>query len=198
MGGVIRNVNISGVLARCTGGGVIAGDRTGAISDISLSDIKYEISPTSKLFGNGLPDPIIEYWIQHFAPYYLYIRHVDNIKIHGVKAIWGEADIDDIYEIADPANRPSWSEKGWREDMNPKTSWPFMQVYDVNGLDILGLNCCPFGEESVAVELIEVSNALVLGCHIRLGMDKAFSMEGCKNIQFFGNDFMLESEKENK
>ncbi|MBQ4322048.1 MAG: hypothetical protein IJC35_07390, partial [Oscillospiraceae bacterium] len=59
-----------------------------------------------------------------------------DVRFQNCEVEWGKADIDDIFEIADASKRPEMYNEVWREDMGPFDTWPCIDAYDVDGLDV--------------------------------------------------------------
>ena len=109
---------------------------------------KFLIEPVSKLFGNGLPAPLIQYWISDLAPYNIYLRHAKNLTFSDCELTWGKADIEDIWEIGDEKKRPAEYNAVWREEMNPSDRWPCIDAFDIKGLSLHNFQGTGFGGES--------------------------------------------------
>lgn len=156
--GKIQNVTFNNIDCRVKGGITIQGTDTDSISHIVFRNCRFYIETTSKLFGNGMIDPLVQYWVSDLGPYNVYIRHADDIRLIDCEVLWGEADIADIWEIADEAKRPDIYNKLWRADMDPSDSWPCITAYDVNGLCIHGFRGIGFG----GADVIKVENVCSL------------------------------------
>lgn len=143
--GSIRNITFDGLRCCAQGAATILGTTRDSISRIRFRDCFFHIAPTSKLFGNGMIDPLIHYWISDLAPYNIYIRHASDIRFSDCEIEWGDADIDDIMEIADPDARPSIYNALWRSDMNPSRQWPCIDAYDTEKLSIYRFSGDGFG-----------------------------------------------------
>ncbi len=70
------------------------------IHRIQLIDCDFHITPTPRLFGNGLIDPLIHYYVSSKAPYNLYLRHASRVLLKDVTVRWGEADLSGIERFA--------------------------------------------------------------------------------------------------
>ncbi|MBQ8551369.1 MAG: hypothetical protein IJ428_00990 [Clostridia bacterium] len=147
--GRIRDITIDGLECRVKGGVTVQGTDRESIERVVLRNCRFYIEPTSKLFGNGLIDPLVQYWVSDLAPYNMYIRHATDVRFIDCEVEWGEADIDDIWEIADEAKRPQIYNGLWREDMNPSDSWPCIDAFDVDGLYIRDFRGSAFGDADV-------------------------------------------------
>ena len=171
-GGTIRDIVLDNMAIRTDGIGTIAGEN-GRIGNITLSNLRYEVVPRTKVYGNELPDPVPGYSIAHFAPYYLLARHVNNLKMVDLQIDWGEADLADLDKV-----------KG-------RADWSAIRCLDVRGLDLRGIVCSPFGNESPAIEFKDVRDALVSGCRAKDGTGLFLQVSGAsENIGLFGNDLI--------
>lgn len=142
--GKVENVKIDGLDCRARGIATILGTDRDSMKNVTFSNCSFLAEPTTKLFGNGIIDPLTEYWVAYQAPYNFYIRHASNIVIENCKAEWGKADLYDIMEVGNPDMRPPQYEALWREDMNPRESFPCVSCYDVDGLTIDNFKCTGF------------------------------------------------------
>jgi hypothetical protein len=170
-GGAIQDVTLSSMVIRTDGAGTISGEGGGKISNITLDAIRYELCPRTKLYGNGMPDPVS--WPNgHFAPYNLYIRHAQDVKLHNIQATWREADLADLDKV--PGGKRSWS---------------CIECNDISGLDIEGVGCSPYGMESPTISLNHVKRALISGCRAQPGTGVFLQVAGnSENISLLGND----------
>ena len=143
--GVIRDVTVDGFEANCHGALTVLGTTKESISRVIFRNCFFHVEPVTKMFGNGLPDPLLQYWVSDLAPYNIYLRHATDLRLQDCEVEWANPDIDDIMEIADPAKRPEMYNAVWREDMGPFDSWPCIDAYDVDGLDIRNFRGEGFG-----------------------------------------------------
>jgi len=143
--GKIRDVTFDGVNCCCKGAATVLGTTRDSISRVVFHNCYFYVEPTTKLFGNGLPDPLLQYWVSDLAPYNIYLRHATDVRFQNCEVEWGKADIDDIFEIADASKRPEMYNEVWREDMGPFDSWPCIDACDVDGLDIRNFRGEGFG-----------------------------------------------------
>lgn len=137
--GKIRDISFSNMHCKGTGCFTIVGGDRDSISNITFNDCHFTVTPRSKLYGNGMIDPFEHYWVDAFAPYNIYLRHVTGVLLDNCTVEWGEADLDDIMEIADPKKRPEFYEPLWREDMMPSKVFPCVSAYDTK--DVHFKNC---------------------------------------------------------
>lgn len=161
--GWIRNITVDGLEATAKGAVTVLGTDRESIQHVLLRNCRFRIEPKSKLFGNGIPDPLIQYWVSDLAPYNIYLRHVKDVRLLDCELIWGETDLEDMMEIADAAKRPPEYNAIWREDMNPCPNIPCVDAWDVEGLRIRefvgeGLN----GAE--AIRLHDVLDSRITQC----------------------------------
>lgn len=170
-GGDIRDVALNNMTIRANGAGVISGEGGGKISRIALDGIRYEMFPRTKLYGNMMPEPF-PWSSHHFAPYNLYIRHAEDIKLHNIQVTWRESDLVDLAKIP-----------------GGKSTWSCIDCYDVSGLDIDGVACSPCGLESPTILLNQVKRALIVGCRSLPGTKVFLQLAGrSENISLIGND----------
>ena len=143
--GIIRNVTFDGIKSLSQGAITVLGTTPESISRLTFRDCFFKIEPTSKLFGNGLPDPLIQYWISDLAPYNIYMRHARDVRLIDCEIEWGDADIGDIMEIADKSKRPDEYNAVWRDDMDPSASWPAIDAFDMHELELRNFRGTGFG-----------------------------------------------------
>lgn len=160
--GSIKNVTVDGVDCKAKGIATILGTTRESISGIKFRNCNFYIEPKTKLFGNGMIDPLIHYWVQDMAPYNFYLRHVTDVTVENCIAQWGEADLDDVMEIADLDKIPQEYRKLWREDMNPGDKFPCVSAFDVKNLTLDHFQCTGFnGCEPVKAE--STDNLSIIG-----------------------------------
>ncbi len=153
--GQVRNVTVDGLQCRARGIAIIQGTDRDSIRHIRLRNCEFLIEPTSKLFGNGLIDPLIHYWVSDLGPYNLYLRHASDLRFENMEVTWGESDLADIMEIADASRRPAEYADLWRPDMYPSPAFPCVQAYDIDGLTLRDVRCTGFGgAEAIRTELV--------------------------------------------
>ncbi len=171
-GGAIRDVVLSHMVARTDGAGTISGEDGGVISGISFEDLRYSMYPRTKMYGNGMPDPLPNYGLHHFAPYNLYIRHASGISLRGLHIDWRGGDLSGIEKVS--GSQPSWS---------------CIECKDVKRLDIDGVSCPPYGGEAPALQLTGVSDALITRCRVPENTRTFVAIGGAAaNIRLADND----------
>ena len=143
--GRIRGVTVDGIRGTAKGAITVLGTDPDSISNLVFRNCCFRVEPTSKLFGSGMPDPLAQYWMSHIGPCNIWMRHATDVRLLDCEVEWGEADIDDIFEIADPARRPEMYNKVWREDMGPFDTWPCIDAFDIDGLEIRNFRGEGFG-----------------------------------------------------
>lgn len=143
--GVIRDVTVDGFEANCRGALTVLGTNRDSISRTVFRNCRFHVEPQTKLFGNGLPDPLLQYWVSDLGPYNIWLRHARDVRLIDCEVEWGAADIGDIFEVGDPEKRPELYNKVWREDMEPSDSWPCIDAYDVEELEIRHFRGTGFG-----------------------------------------------------
>lgn len=171
-GGRIRDVVLSHMTALTDGIGTISGEDGGSISGITLDDLRYGVEPRTKLYGNGMPDPLPSYALHHFAPYNLYIRHACDLSLHNLSVDWRNADLADLGKI--PGSKASWS---------------CIEMKDVQRADLDGASCPPFGTEAPALMLTDVADIHITRCRIPEKIETFLSVGGsASNIRLADND----------
>ena len=138
--GTIRNITVRDSVCHAAGLATIQGRARDTICGIRIENCAFHIKPYPRVFGNGLIDPLIHYYLSSSAPYNLYVRHASDVEIKNVSVRWDGGNLDGIERFAFPENRPKEYEHLWREDMMPTKSFPCIDAYDVNGLKIEGLD----------------------------------------------------------
>lgn len=138
--GRIRNVTIRESSMSAAGLATIQGTTRDSIAGVRLENCDFHIAPSARVFGNGLIDPLIHYWLAASAPYNLYVRHASDVSVIDTRVHWDEESLRGIERFALAKNRPTEYEHLWREDMMPTKSFPCIDAYDVHGLKIEGLD----------------------------------------------------------
>jgi len=138
--GRIRGVTIRELSCEAAGAVTIQGTARDSISDVRLENCDFRIKPRPRIFGNGLIDPLIHYYLASSAPYNIFIRHASRISVLNTSVQWIESDLSSIARFALAENRPKEYEHLWREDMMPTDKFPCVDACDVDGLILSGLN----------------------------------------------------------
>jgi len=171
-GGTVRDVTLGNMTIRTDGIGTISGDAHGTVSGVTLDGLRYEVYPRTKQYGNGMPDPLPGYSLHHFAPYNLTIRYARDIRLHNIQVDWYEADLADLAKV--PGAKPFWS---------------CIECNRVDGLDIEGVVCSPFGKDAPAIRLENVKNAAISRCRAQDKTDLFLRVGGTsENISLRDND----------
>ena len=90
-GGKIYDCMFSNVVARHNGAVTIIGEDGYSIHDIDFDNWRMCITPMEKGYGMDMPDPLGKgYWLHHYAPYGVYLRHAKDIRFRNVNLTWGE------------------------------------------------------------------------------------------------------------
>ena len=90
-GGKIYDCMFSNVVARHNGAVTIIGEDGYSIHDIDFDNWRMCITPMEKGYGMDMPDPLGGgYWLHHYAPYGVYLRHAKDIRFRNVNLTWGE------------------------------------------------------------------------------------------------------------
>ena len=149
---------------RTDGIGTISGEEGGKISGITLNDLRYGVHPRTKRFGNGMPDPLKGYWLHHFAPYNLYIRHARDIAIRGLRVDWREADLADLDKVP-----------------GSKSTWSCIECRDVTQMDIDGATCPPYGSDTPAVSLTDATDVFITRCRMPENTSAFLAIDGASS-----------------
>ncbi|MBR6748786.1 MAG: right-handed parallel beta-helix repeat-containing protein [Clostridia bacterium] len=143
------------------GAGYIYSNVPGAITNVKLTDIDIEVCPKTKVFGNGVDVPTHEemgitqrgglpaYWLSHYFPYFLQIKHADNLYMTDVHIRWGEAHIDDIDEINQSKETYAFPPTPVARYSSP--NWPALEITGCKNVVARGLQCTPFGDAEAVV-----------------------------------------------
>ena len=154
--GSIRDVTIRSLSCEAAGALTLQGTTRESLSNIRLIDCDFHITPKPRIFGNGLIDPLIHYWLSSSAPYNIYIRHASDVLLKDVSVRWGDGDLSGINRFAHKENRPAEYEHLWREDMMPRNSFPCVQAFDVDTLHLENLNATGYnGAKKVSAEKVD-------------------------------------------
>ena len=154
--GRIRNITIRDSSMHAAGLATIQGTTRDSIAGVRLKNCNFHIAPSARVFGNGLIDPLIHYWLSASAPYNLYVRHASDVSVINTSVHWDEKSLQGIERFALAENRPAEYEHLWREDMMPSDKFPCVNAYDVNGLRICKLEASGYrGAEAVHTRLVE-------------------------------------------
>ncbi|MFA7636754.1 MAG: glycosyl hydrolase family 28 protein [Monoglobales bacterium] len=169
-GAKIKGVTLSNWNLVSNGVGYIYTDTKNSISNIKISNFNVKVCPTTKVFGNGFYMPTTKesdgvvglpfYWLSHFAPYFLQIFGAKNLSLSSVLIEWGQADIDDIEEIADTSVLP----ENWPRPFGHFPAWPAIMAECVENLKLNDVTCSAFGDYESAIELLDVRDATISGC----------------------------------
>ena len=142
--GKIENISFENLDCKTKGIATIMGTDRESVKNIKFSGCNFYVEPSTRLFGNGIIDPLIHYWIQAMAPYNLYIRHANDVCIENSEVKWGDADFSELMQLADVNVRPECYRSLWRDDMNPRDSFPCVSAFDVHELVIENFKCTGF------------------------------------------------------
>lgn len=142
--GKIENISFENLDCKTKGIATILGTDRESVKNIKFSGCNFYVEPSTRLFGNGIIDPLIHYWIQAMAPYNLYIRHASDICIENSQVEWGNADFSELMQLADVNMIPECYRPLWRDDMNPRDSFPCVSAFDVRELLIDNFKCSGF------------------------------------------------------
>lgn len=171
-GGSIRDVVLRDMAIRTDGIGTISGEDGRTISGITLDDLRYGVYPRTKRFGNGMPDPLPNYALHHFAPYNLYIRHAQHIVVRDLRVDWRVADLTDLEKV--PGSRSSWS---------------CIECRDITQMDIDGASCPPYGNDAPAVSLTDATDVRITRCKVPKNTRVFLAVDGASsNIRLEGNN----------
>lgn len=135
--GKMRNITVDGLTG--TGNGVMTAmggaDET-QMSNITMRNVDLDLALHTKMFGNGMPDPVQLYSCSPWAPYNLYIRHASDVTLENIKVDYASEDFSDIEEVNNPILRPVFYNPDWRVDMNADTAFPIIDLGDVHGVTL--------------------------------------------------------------
>lgn len=143
--GTVYNVSIEGLDAQSGGVATVLGSDRESVKNIRFRNCRFTVSPRTKLFGNGIIDPLVDYWMCSQAPNNFYVRHATGVQITDCEVIWREADFEGLAEVSDPEKRPAHYNALWRADMDPSERFPCICAYDVDGLFIKNSRLPGFG-----------------------------------------------------
>ncbi len=154
--GKIRDVTIRDTSCHADGLATIQGTTKDSISGVRIENCDFLIAPRARLFGNGLIDPLIHYWLAASAPYNLYIRHATDVSVSNTCVRWEPGGLCGIEKFASPENRPKEYEHLWREDMMPSDKFPCVDATDVCGLKLCKLDATGYqSEQTVRTRTVE-------------------------------------------
>ncbi len=174
-GGSIRGVTIAAMQIATDGvGSIVAND--GEISEITLDGLSYAVTPRTKKWGNGFPDPLPSWGDHNFAPYFLLIRHAIDITIRNTSIRWCPGDLSDLDKVPNGVDR-----------------WSAIECDDVCDLTIQGVTCSPFhaDENTPAIRLANVRDARIMGCYAGGGTVTFLGVEGnTRGVRLIGNDLV--------
>ncbi len=150
------------------GVGYIYSNDPKSIKNVKLDNIDIEVCPSTQAFGNGLHMPCSDsgqpnYPLSHFVPYFLQIVEAENISISDFSVRWGEADIDDIYELREP--HPMFD--FWKlSPTNVEKHWPAVKIENSKNISCDKVSLEPFGDDK-AIELIDVADFHIVNSNIK-------------------------------
>ncbi len=172
-GGTIRGLTIAAMQIATDGvGSIVAND--GEISEITLDGLSCAVTPRTKKWGNGFPDPLPSWGDHSFAPYFLLVRHAHDITIRNTSIRWCPGDLSDLDKVPNGADR-----------------WSAIECADVRNLFVQGVTCSPYhaDEETPAIRLANVRDALIMGCSAGERTMTFVGVEGdSRDIRLMGND----------
>jgi hypothetical protein len=170
-GGAIRDVLLSDMATRTDGVGCILADG-GEIRGVTMSNLRYEVCPRTKLYGNEIPEPLPGYGMHHFAPYGLVVRHAREVRLRDIDIRWGEADLADLEQT--PGGTPHW---------------PAFRAMDVTGLDVQGLSCRQYGSDAPAILLTDTREATIAHSRALEGTGVFLRLAGaCSRVALVDSD----------
>lgn len=154
--GKIRDITIRDTTCHADGLATIQGTTKDSIRGVRLENCVFDIKPIPRVFGNGLIDPLIHYWLAASAPYNLYVRHATDVSVSGTCVRWETGGLCGIEKFASPENRPKEYEHLWREDMMPSDKFPCVDAVDVCGLRICKLEATGYqSKQAVRTRMVE-------------------------------------------
>lgn len=163
--GTVKNVSISNITARGDGGVFISGTPESHIDGVTLDNIRITMRGDVRKEWHEDPPYPFYVWGHHRAPYDIFCRYVDDLKLRDVQYIWNEPE------------KPEWGSA--------------IRCIEANNLIVDGFQ----GRQAVgsgkpAVELTKVKNALFRNCLAPEGTGTFLKIgEGCSHIGLMGNDF---------
>ncbi len=162
--GMIRNVLISNMTINAAGGIFITGAKEKHIEGLTLKNIRINISGGRYTNEHENPsDPFTAFG--HFtAPYDIFCRHVDNLKLQNIQINWPESE-DERFGSA-------------------------LRCWSVNDIDIDGFR----GRQSLnsnapVISFKNANNAFVHNCSMPHGTGTVFDIDKSRQISIIGNDF---------
>lgn len=154
--GSIKNIAVDGFESEATGVLTFMGNETPAsIQNVSVKNANFLVHPQSKLFGNGVPDPVHQYFIAPWLPYNFYVRHASGLVLENVTITWEGGDLSDIDEIADASLRPREFEPYFTDAMLPNPNFPALDFANVRGLSMTNVRCEGHGD-APAMRMVDV------------------------------------------
>jgi xylan 1,4-beta-xylosidase len=90
--GTVEDITIKNITASSNGIGVIIGTETHFIKNITLEDMRAQVTPRNKKYALEIPDPIPAYHHQKYSPCNLYIRHAEGISIRNLSVAWRKSE----------------------------------------------------------------------------------------------------------
>ncbi|WP_391574830.1 glycoside hydrolase family 28 protein [Cohnella sp.] len=164
--GTIRHVHLNHWLVHSNGACTVIGLPDDCIEEVSLTHIQFEIAAKKKLYGLEIPEPIPSYAHHHFAPYGIYLRNVQTIRMDQVSLVWQDGEYDG--------------------------SWSAISCKRIKRLQIRGFTGrqAGNGDQAPAIAMVDVESASVSNCTALPGTTVFLRTSGSEagEVQLFDND----------
>ena len=164
--GVIKNINISNLVASANGLVCVNGCKTSPVEGFTLDNVRFTMFGGKKSEYNDKPPyPYPIYGFHNASPYGMFFRYVNDLSLRNVRVVW---------------NQPERAEWG-----------SALRCWNVNNLELDGF----FGRHSAgsqepAVSLKDVDRVSLRGCRAEQGTGTFLQLrKTTRNVTLWGNDF---------
>jgi len=162
--GTIKNVSISNMILKAGGGIFIQGNEEKYVQGIVLDNIRIQAGEGRQTKLHDNPEYPFKVFAHRQAPYDIYCRFVDGLKLRNVELTWGAPE-----------------KKEWGSAIRCR---------EINGLEINGFTGRQsLGADSPAIWLKNVNGAYIHNCQAPEGTDTfLYCGPGTKDITLMGNN----------
>lgn len=163
--GIVRNINITNVIANGYGGIFISGAKEQYISSLTLDRIRIFVGPGRETDFHQDPPYPFTVWGHQVAPYDIMCRYVEDLKLSDVQLTWAKEE------------KEEWGSA--------------IRCWYIRDLEISGFSGRQsLHSKSAAIWLKEVKGAYIYNCKAPKGTTAVFQFdEGTTQISLMGNEF---------
>jgi hypothetical protein len=162
--GLVRNINVSNVSAQADGCVFLSGMEEKPLEQITLENVRIRMRGSRTKEWHANPPYPFRVWGHRFAPYDVYCRYVQDLKLRNVQIVWEEPE------------KAEWASA--------------IRCRGVRGLEIEGFTGRQArGSGAAAIRLIDTENVYIHGSRPAEGAGEFVSLEGrTRNVAVMNND----------